>query len=147
MYTVSFTEVAVTAKQDLFQIGAVTNNVTIHHIVFGQTSDVGDAEAESRSVLLSRVTDAITDGTAEVKLDPSDGAALANLNVNQTTQKITGIENAHSESWNIAQPFIWLPPPELRIKIRPGNAFVVSLNVAPNDSLTMSGTIYFEESG
>ncbi|KKL84049.1 hypothetical protein LCGC14_1968710, partial [marine sediment metagenome] len=41
MFSVSFTDVAVTAQQDLFQIEANTVPVIIHAIFLSQTSDVG----------------------------------------------------------------------------------------------------------
>ena len=147
MYTVSFTEVAVTAVQDLFQLEAKTSVAIVHGIFISQTTDVGDAEAENLSIVLARVTDAVSNVTVETVLNTGDAAANANLNVNQTTQLVTGAATVHSEAWNIALPFVWMPPPEMRIIIRPDDAFVVDLNTAPGDSLTMSGTLYFEEIG
>ena len=147
MFSVSFVDVAVTAQQDLFQIEANTVPVIIHAIFLSQTSDVGDAAAENLSILLARVTDVVTNDLAEVKLDTGSGAALADLAINETTELVTGIEVVHAEAWNIAMSFIWMPPPEMRIIVQVGNAFVVNLNDTPADELTMSGTMYFEEQG
>ncbi len=147
MYSVGFTDVAVTAIQDLFQIEAKTIPVVLHSIVISQNSDVGDSAAENLTITIKRVTDAVGNVTAEVKLDQRDAAALANLNVNDTTPLTTGVETVHAECWNIAIPFIWMPPPELRIKISPDDAVTVNLPTAPTDSLTMSGVMYFEEIG
>ena len=147
MYSVSFTGVAVTAQQDFFQIEGVTVPAIIHAVYLSQTSDVGDAAAESLSILIRRVTDALTNATAEAQLDTGDAAALADLNVNQTTELVTGAQNVHSEAWNIAMPFVYLPPPELRIIVPVGDVVTVNLNTTPSDSITMSGTMYFEEIG
>ncbi len=147
MFTASFTDVAVTAQQDLFQIEANTVPAIIHAIFLSQTSDVGDAAAENLSILIRRVTDAVTNDIAEAKLDTGSGVALADLAVNETTELVTGAEIIHSEAWNIAMAFIWMPPPEMRIVIQVGNAVVVNLNDTPADELTMSGTMYFEEQG
>lgn len=147
MFTVQFTEVAVTAQQDLFQIEALVVPAILHQVVLSQSSDVGDAEAENLSIRFHRVTDAVTNDVAEVKLDPGSAAANADLAVNETTELVTGLEVIHSEAWNIALPFIWLPPPELRIIVEIGNAVCVNLNATPSDALTMSGTMYFEEFG
>ncbi len=147
MFTASFTDVAVTAQQDLFQIEANTVPAIIHAIFLSQTSDVGDAAAENLSILIRRVTDAVTNDIAEAKLDTGSGAALADLAVNETTELVTGAETVHSEAWNIAMSFIWMPPPEMRIVVQVGNALVVNLNDTPADELTMSGTMYFEEAG
>ena len=147
IYSASFTEVAVTAQQDLFQLESVTTPIILHAIYLSQTSDVGDAASENLSVLIARVTDTVTNITTETKLDVGDAAATTKINVNQTTELVTGIETIHSESWNIAQTFIWLPSPELRPIIKINDAGIVNLNTTPADSITMSGTIYFEEIG
>jgi len=146
MYTVQFTAVAVTAQQDLFQIEAVTVPAIIHQIVVSQSSDFGDAAAENLVIKLRRVTDALTDVTVEALLDLGDSAALADLNVNDTTQLVTGVDTFHVEGWNIAQPFVFLPPPELRPVCQVGNVIVVTMS-APADALTIHGTMYFEETG
>ncbi len=149
MYTLSFTDVAVTAAQDFFQIEAVTNPIIIHAIYLSQNSDVGDANAENLTVRIRRVTDALANVTAEVNLTKGDAASLADLNINDTTPLTTGAETIHSECWNIAIPFIWMPPPELRVVVPVSGSPVVTVNLvsAPTDSLTMSGVVYFEEIG
>lgn len=147
MYTVSFSEVAVTAQQDLIQIEAKVVPAIIHAIYLSQTSDEGDAAAENLSIVINRVTDAVTNDLAEVLLDKGDGAANANLAINETTELVAGAEIVHTEAWNIALPFVWLPPPEMRIVIPVDSAVVVNLNNTPTDELTMSGTLYFSEAG
>lgn len=147
IYTVQFNDVAVTVVQDLIQLQAKIVNAIIHKIVISQRTDVGDAQAESLLIRLKRVTNIVTNAAAEAKLDPGDAAANANLAVNQTTQLVTGAEVLHSECWNIALPFVYLPPPELRPVVKIDNTFIVDLATAPADSITVSGVMYFEESG
>jgi len=147
MFTVSFTNVAVTADQDLFQIEGLAGDTILHACFISQNSDVGDASAESLTIRFRHVTDALTNVTAEVKLDKGSGAALADLNVNDTTPFTTGAETIHVEDWNIAMPFVWLPTPEMRIHIPKDDVVTVNLIANPADSLTMSGTLYFEEIG
>jgi len=146
-YTVSFTDVPVSSIQDLFQLEAITVPVVIHAIFLSQNSDEGDANAENLTLKFNRVTDAVPDVASEVKLDQRDSAALAYLSINVETPLTTGLETIHSECWNIAIPFIWMPPPELRITVSPSDAFVLNLPTAPIDSVTMSGVMYFEEIG
>lgn len=146
-FSFSFTEVAVTAQQDLFQLEAQTVPAMLLGCVISQTSDVGDAAAEGLSIVIRRFTDAVTNDVAEVKMDGGDGSALANLAINETTELVTGAETIHSEAWNIALPFVYLPIPELRPVIQVGNGVAVNLNTTPADSITMSGTLYFEEFG
>lgn len=145
MYTVQFSEVAVSAQQDLFQIEALTVPAIIHSFYVSQSSDVGDASAAMVSLRIHRVTDAVTDDLATVQLDKGDATQLADVAINETVELVTGIEVVHSEVWNIALPWIWLPPPEMRIVVEVGN--VVLLNMNTTDTLTMSGTCYFEEVG
>ena len=145
-YTVQFTDAAVSTAQDLFQIESLVTPVTLHAVYLSQTSDVGDSSAENIVVRILRVTDAVTDDLATVQLDKGDATQTADVAVNETSQLTTGLEVVHAEAWNIALPFIWLPPPEMRVIGTVGDVIVVNV-ASPADSLTMSGTVYFEESG
>lgn len=147
MYSASFTEVAVTAQQDLFQIEALVVPAIIHAVYLSQSSDFGAQNQEGLSILIRRVTDAVTDDIVEAQLDLGDTAANADIAVNETTELVTGAVTVHSEAWNIVQSYIYLPPPELRIVIQIGDVVTVNLNTTPADELTMSGTLYFEEMG
>lgn len=149
IYSVSFTDIAVTADQDFFQIEAVTVPVSILSIYISQNSDVGDSAAENLTIRIRQVTDALTNVTAEVQLDQRDAAALADLNVNDTTPLTTGAATVHAETWNIAFPWIWTPPvfngvpQELIVPV--GEVITVNLVANPADELITSGTMYFAE--
>jgi len=145
MYTVQFSEVSVSAQQDLFQIEALVTPAIIHSVFISQSSDTGDSSAAMVSIHIRRATDAVTDDLATVQLDTGDATQTADVAINETTELVTGTAVIHSEVWNIALPFIWLPPPEMRIVIPVGDVVVVNMNTT--DTLTMSGTIYFEEVG
>ncbi len=147
IYSAFFTDVAMTADQDVFQLEAVTKGAIIHAVYLGQRSDFGDAAAEILSVQIARITDDVTAGQLEAQLDLGDAAATADVAINQTTQLTTGYDVIHSECWNIQLPFVYLPPPELRIVVEIGNAIVVDVGPDPTDSITISGTIYWEETG
>lgn len=147
MYSVEFNDVAVTVAQDLFQIEAVTVPIVIHEITVSQRLDVGDAAAEALLIQLrGEITNAVTDDLAGVPMNSYRTTAnLSNLAINETSQIVTGAVDIYSEMWNIALPFKYIPTPETRYMIAVGDAFVVALNTAPTDSLTMSGTVIFEE--
>jgi hypothetical protein len=148
MYSLVFTDVAVTAQQDLFQVEPATNACTIYAVYISQRSDVGDAAAESLSIVLRTATDEVTDDAVpERPLDAGTSAFTGDTAINETTELTTGPIVYHSEMWNIALPFVWLPPPEMRIVVPVGVAFLVNLNTTPTDELTMSGTIYFGQKG
>ena len=135
IYSVSFAEVAVTAQQDLFQIEANTTPARLHGVFLSQSSDLGDSESEGLSILIRRVTDAVTNDVAEVLIDGGDGNANADLAINETTELTTGASTVHAEAWNILTPFIYLPLPEHRPFIAIGDALTVNLNTTPTDSL------------
>ncbi len=147
IYSLSFTNIAVSAQQDLFQVEALVVPAILHAVYISQSSDVGDAAAENLSILIQRVTDAVTDDLATVPIDAGDATQNADVAINETSELVTGAAVIHSECWNIAQTFIYLPPPELRPTITIGDVIVVNLNTTPGDELTMSGTLYFEEVG
>lgn len=147
IYTADFSEVSVVAQQDLFQIEALTVPAVIHGVILGQTSEVGDANAEHLSILFRRFTDIVTNDIVEAKLDLTDAAAFADLAINETTELITGTEVVHADVWNIALPFIWLPPPDMRIIVQIGDGLAINLNTTPADAIIMSGTLYFSEQG
>lgn len=147
IYSAQFSEVAVTAQQDLFQLEANTTPIIIHGVFLSQSSDLGDTESEGLSIQIRRFTDAVTNDIAEVALDGGDAAANADIAVNETTELVTGQSIIHSEAWNILTPFVYLPTPELRPVVQISNGIAVNLNTTPADSITMSGTIYFEEIG
>lgn len=145
IYTVQFSEVSVSAQQDLFQIEALVVPAKIMSVSISQSSDVGDATAAMISIRFHRVTDAVGDDLATVQLDKGDATQNADVAINETTELVTGIEVIHSEVWNIALPFIWMPPPEMWISVPVGDVVVINMNTT--DTLTMSGTIYFGEEG
>ena len=147
VYTADFVEVAVTAQQDFFQIEALTTPVVFLCVELGQTNIVTDANQEIWSVLFRRFTDGVTNDIAEALVDLGDAALLADLAINETTELVTGTEVVHANTWNLALPYIWMPPPELRIQIEIGNGLAINLNTTPAGSTTVSGTIYLGQAG
>ena len=146
MYSFSFDNVAVTAVQDLFQIEANGTPAIIHGVYVSQSTDVGDSEEELLRIRIRKsITDAVTDDVNATQADDRTRAEAANLAVNETTQITTGAENYHVENWNIRQTFIYLPTPEMRPTLEDGEALTVDLADAPADSITCSGTLYFEQ--
>lgn len=149
MYSATFEEVAVTAAQDLFELVAPADmSVAIHGLVISQSSDAGDAASEQLNVLVHRASTSGSGGSVPTPapLAVGDAASTVTVEANNTTQGTEGTI-IHSESFNVMAGLqIWLPP-ECRWMISPSGRLVVELQTAPADSLTMSGTIYFEEIG
>lgn len=151
MYSATFQNVAVTAQQDFFEITPADDEpVTIHAVFLTQGSDVGDAAEEMlRVAILRGHTTSGSGGTAasEVALDPKEGAASAAVELNNTTiASVTTPDVMHEEQFNIRSGLPYIPTPEIRPKADQGNTtIVVRLLTTPADSLSMSGTIYWEE--
>jgi len=152
MYAATFSNVAVTAAQDLFEISApATGIVILHRIVISQSSDFGDAQEEGLVLALRR--GATTTGSGGTTVTPGVGAAMENMGpaftgvvkANSTTPATGGTPVAfHVEAWNVRGPFDYLPTPELRLILSPSQRAVLNLTAAPADALTVSGTLNFE---
>lgn len=160
LYTVSFAGVGLTAAQDLFALlAAATSRIAICRVELMQYSDVGDAASEILAYTFKRgATVAGSGGTAPTPI-PVKGhigarAAVTTARVNDTTQAGTGtIVTNLASAFNIQAGLLYAPkygqPDQIdeRYTVEAGSRFVVSLDSAPADSITASGTITFEELG
>lgn len=152
MYTAQFAGVTVSAQQDLFEITAPSNAVVIlHQVVISQSSETGDAQEEGLLLHIKRGADTPGSGGAAAAPSPLQagfGAAGTSVAVNNTGKAAgASVETLHSEAWNVRAPWIWLPPPEGRIVLSPDMVATVELATTPNDAITASGTVVFEEIG
>jgi DNA-binding transcriptional regulator LsrR (DeoR family) len=160
LYTVSFAGVAISAAQDLFALVAhATSRIAICRIEVMQYSDVGDAASEILAYTLKRgATVAGSGGTAptpvSIKGHTGARAAVTTARVNDTTQAGTGtIVTIKADAFNIQAGLLYAPKyggedeVDERITVEAGSRFVVSLDSAPADAITTSGTITFEELG
>jgi hypothetical protein len=156
MYTAVFKDIAVTAVQDLFEVAAPSDAVTVvHRVMLTQSTETGDAAEEMLRLTTNRGVGSVTSGSGggSVTAQPvSDGNSAFGGSVerNNTTAMAAGsgsLEELESFGWNVRVPFdlIWLP--EFRPVISPGNRWTLELESAPADSVTMSGTLWFEEIG
>jgi len=146
MYSAIIEDQATAVANDLFQIEGDTVTPVIHYISVSQNTDFGDAAAEMVIIKIRRVTDAVTSAATLNQFDSNDSVAQADVVAYDTTQLVTGAATIFAENWNIALPFIWMPPPEQRIIVPTGNTVVVTME-APDDSLTISATMIWEEIG
>ena len=149
IYSATFEQVAVTAVQDLFEIIAPADGVLkIREIHISQSSDAGDTESEGLNVLLHRGT-ATGSGGSSVTPRPyavGDAAFGGTCEANNTTQSVEGtILGSHS--FNILAGLSLVYTPEAMFEISPSGLFIVELQTTPADSLTMDGTLVFEEFG
>lgn len=150
MYTASFSGVAVTALQDLFEIVAPSTGVAIiHQVDISQGTDVGDAEEEMLLVhIRSGATTSGSGGSipSAVPILLGDAAADSTVEANNTTKASGGTIVTHwSFYWNIRVALQMIFTPETRPVVTAGARLTVELDSAPADSITMSGTLVWEE--
>lgn len=152
MYTAIFSAVAVTAQQDFFEVVAPADSVVVLHAIYlSQSSDTGDAAEELLQVAIkSGATTSGSGGTAPtaIPLSLGDAAFGGTVEVNNTTKASAGtIVTHHKDSFNIRTGWVYMPTPEARKVLSPSARLTVELLTTPADSLTMDGTIVFEEIG
>lgn len=153
IYSASFTGVAVTAQQDIFELAAPSSKaVIIHEVRLSQSSDVKDTEEEILPILLRRGVGSTTGSGGStptvIKLQTGDGTAGVVAKANNTTRMSTGtITTMVATTWNVRTEFLYLPTPECRPVLAPSERFTAELSGTPADSLTCHGTILFEEIG
>lgn len=153
VYAATFSAVAVTAAQDVFEITApATSRVLIRGIRIGQYTDAGDAAAEILSVLVIRgYTTSGSGGSSvtPVNLHGWSGAPSASSTVeaNNTTVANTGTAvTLLADTMNVQAGWQYYPAPHDHMVLDYSQRLVVRIT-APADSLTMNGTLIFQEIG
>ena len=151
IYSAEFAAVEVSAAQDLFSLLVGDDEpIKILGCVISQSSDVGDAAEEGLLIKIIRGWGTVGSGGSAptaINLDGKGGAATTTVRANDTTEASAGSAvDLHSEVWNIRQPWVYMPIPELRFRIDQADDIVsVALITVPADAITCSGTIYWEE--
>lgn len=154
-YAVSFSAVAVSAAQDLFELTAPANGaarIRLHQVNLVQTSDVASADSEVLRVSLLRYSSASTSGSGgsaptPAPLESGDPAATFAAEVNNTTQATGGTSvTLVEDGFNVlgGAALALAIPPDRRPSAVNGERLVVRIT-APADALTMSGTVIVEE--
>lgn len=150
MYSATFEEVSVgTAAQDFFELVAPADMVVkIHGLVISQSSDAGDSESEQVNVLIHRGSTSGSAGSTPTPapMNVGDAASTVTVEANNTTQGTEGTI-IHSECFNVMAGLqIWWTPETMPV-ISPSGRLIVEKQTTTADTMTMSGTIYFEEIG
>ena len=150
MYTATFAAVAVTAQQDFISIlCTAATPVRLHSISIAQSSDAGDAQDEMLRVRIQRGMTTVGSGGGTMTpcdIANSGTAAVSTARINDTTIASAGtITIVHEDCFNVRAGWVWMPTPEMRPVCVVSTRIAVGLVTTPADSLTMSGTMYFEE--
>lgn len=149
LYSVPISAVSVSVVQDLWEITAPSANaVRLHSVTIGQANSTTSAQLR---VTVRRATAAATSGTGGTAPTPSplvsgDAASGAVSEVNNTTRSSGGSPvTLVDDAYNVLSGWSYLPTPEMRPTLRPGERLIVGLETAPASALTFSGTLVFEE--
>lgn len=156
LYSVVFTAVTVSAQQDLVYIKPAADKICIVEAIYlaasGGTADAGDAQEELLRIEVIRVPSTVTVGSGgsavtPAPVIPNDAAAGFTARTNDTTVATTSgsLQSKYLTGLNIRIPTPFVVPPEWRMVIANAEAIVVRLNLAPNDSVNVSGTCWVEE--
>lgn len=149
LYSAPMDALAVTLATDLFHITTVADKaLLIHMLELGQTTDLGDAAEEVLRIGVYRAPTAGSGGTAatEVAYDNDDNPAVNGVVLMNNTTASTGGTLLQVIPWNIRIPTQWIWTPEMRIRIDSTvDPLAFRLLTAPTDSVTISGTLVWEE--
>lgn len=153
VFTAPFSAVALTTNaQDMFFVTAPSNSdVEIREIRFSQYSDAGDAEAEMLPVTILVGTTSVAVGSTIVPRNVlrHPGAPTAGTAVSAPSTTLSSTASAvmhYADAWNVAAGWVYVPAECERIVLEPGEKMVIRMG-APNDALTLNGTLTFQETG
>lgn len=156
VYTATFPLIAITAQLDFFELLAPTDAVVIlNEVHIGQETDEGDTEAELLAYRIVKGLGSVTSGsggaaaTIGKKMNgyPTLGSTVERLN---TTKMVVGsgtLETYHEDTFHVAAGLHFVPTPEDRPIVSPGDRITVELAETPADSISMRGTMIFSELG
>lgn len=150
MYTATFTDIAVTAAQDLLSVLPATQRpIEVCRVRLSQvgTADMVAGQEESLAVELRRGHTTAPSGGATVTPAPRDSnQATSGVTARRNDTTIASAGTAVTVcdlSFHVMAGLDEVIPPEYRPRVQNANWVNVRLRAAPADSLTMSGTVWF----
>ena len=153
VYNAVFSSVALSTNEaDLFCMTASTDSkVVVREIRLGQFTEFGDTQSELISVRMLVGSTAIGGGATitprNVQRHP--GALTAGSSVTAPSTIVASTASAVdvlADAWNVARGWFYKPDPVERLVLEPGERLALRIS-APNDALTLNGTLVFQEIG
>ncbi len=157
IYSATFKGVAVTVQQDFFELKApAAASVIVHAFLISQETEIGDAQEEMLRLTVNRGSGAVTSGSGGststpaplIRTDPAYGGTVE---INNTTKIAVGSGTLTTDmevhTMNERVPYLFIYTPELRPIILGGEYWTLELETTPADSVTLSGTLWFEVLG
>jgi hypothetical protein len=156
IYRVPIPATSITVAVDLVElVGATAGLEWLTEIRLGQTTELGDAAEEQ--IGISLVTGHTTSGsggnTSVVPLtDVGDTAYAGTVESLNTTQASAGTAVTKMLGmWNVRTEFLWMPVPKPNgpagLLLPHNERWVIRLNAAPADAVTVSGYVEFMRAG
>lgn len=153
-YRIPFTDISVSAAQDLFEVISDSTKVTrIKELHLSQSSDPGEAAEELLRIQLKSGSTIGGSGGSSVTPtplhlgDPAFAGTAARNNTTQATHSFGSFDIHEAFTFNTRMGLVRVFTPQTWITIPPSQAFLVDLIAAPADALTMSGVLVVEELG
>jgi hypothetical protein len=153
VFMAPFSAVALTTNpQDMFFVTApAASRVEIREVFISQYSDAGDAEAEMLPMTLLVGTTSLAVGST---ITPRNvlrhtGAPTAGTAVSAPSTTLSSTASAVlmlADAMNVAAGWRYMPAECDRVVLNPGQKAVFRMG-APNDALTVNGTLTFQEIG
>jgi len=156
VYTASFPLTAIAAQIDFFEILCPTDAVVcLHEVHIGQEIDEGDSEAELLGYQIVKGLGSVDSGSGGAAATigrkmtgfPTLGSTVERLNTTKMAVGTGTLETWFSDSFHVAAGLHYVPTPEDRPYVSPGDRITVELDETPTDSLSFRGTIKFSEIG
>jgi hypothetical protein len=158
-YAVTFVNVAISAKQEIFYVKPAADKVTVIEAVYlsnvGVGADAGDAQEELLDVQLLWLPATVTVGSGGNSatarpLQLNDTAYSGTCRINDTTVATSSGTRypLHADGWNVRVPYVWMPPPEHRPVIPNAGAAVFRLGENGSvmaDAISCNGTMIIRE--
>lgn len=150
VYVCAFSATAVTAAQDVFELNVASTckEARLREVRIAQYSDAGDSAAEMLSVIIQKGYTTSGSGGSEGTVNPMDArsaAAASTVEINNTTVAADGTAiTLCADAFNVQAGWLYQPGPSDRPRLVASDRLVVRIT-APADSLTMNGTLIFEE--
>lgn len=150
VYYAPFTDVAVAALQDFFELLA-PSNAPVKLLRLNISQNVGET-SETLDIVVKKVTGSPTSGsggttvTAVPARSDITRAFAGTVEINNTTELSGGTQSEFwQESFNVLAGYEWRATPDDVIECGPSERIVVGLLTAPTASMQMNGLIVIEE--
>lgn len=160
IFSAAIDNIAVSAIQDLFEIATdATTRIAICGIDLFQNTDFGDAQAETLALRIIRGLGTTGSGGSAVtpkNHKPWSRVSPCTVARNNTTPAVIGAGTSDvllSTGFNVQAGFFYRPrwvdstDVDERIFCEKNSRIVVNLPAAPADSITVFGTIWWQELG